>query len=58
MCINNDGLFVKFGQGMASMDHILPPPFYKHLSKLQDDAKSVEFKKIKAVFERQNNCKL
>lgn len=32
------------------MDHILPPPFYKHLSKLQDKAKAAEFKKIKEVF--------
>ena len=33
------------------MDHILPPPFYKHLSKLQDKAKAVTYEKISAVFE-------
>ena len=44
-------MYVKFGQGMATMDHMLPPPFYKHLSKLQDKAKAASFKKIKKVFE-------
>lgn len=33
------------------MDHILPPPFYKHLSKLQDKAKAVTFQKVNEVFE-------
>ena len=33
------------------MDHILPPPFYKHLSKLQDKAKAVPYDKITKVFE-------
>lgn len=42
-CIKNDGLYVKFGQGIAALDHLLPPPFYKHLSKLQDKAKSVSY---------------
>lgn len=42
-CIENDGLYVKFGQGIATMDHLLPPPFYKHMSKLQDRAKATSF---------------
>lgn len=50
-CIHNDGLYVKFGQGIASMDHLLPPPFYKHMSKLQDKAKAVSYDKISKVFE-------
>lgn len=50
-CVENDGLYVKFGQGIATMDHILPPPFYKHMSKLQDKAKATSFDKIRAVFE-------
>jgi predicted unusual protein kinase regulating ubiquinone biosynthesis (AarF/ABC1/UbiB family) len=33
------------------MDHILPPPFYKHLSKLQDKAKAAPYEKINAVFQ-------
>ena len=49
-CIKNDGLYVKFGQGIASMDHLLPPPFYKHMSKLQDKARSVDFDKVSKLF--------
>lgn len=50
-CIQNDGLYVKFGQGIATMDHLLPPPFYKHMSKLQDKAKSVSYDKISKLFQ-------
>jgi len=49
-CIENDGLYVKFGQGIATMDHLLPPPFYKHMSKLQDRAKATSYDKIRQVF--------
>jgi aarF domain-containing kinase len=33
------------------MDHLLPPPFYKHMSKLQDKAKAASLGSIKAVFQ-------
>ncbi len=38
------------GQSMASMDHLLPPPFYKWFSKLQDNAKSAPIDKVKELF--------
>jgi aarF domain-containing kinase len=41
---------VKFGQGIAAMDHLLPPPFYKHMSKLQDKAKSAPYAQIAKLF--------
>jgi len=50
-CRDNDGLYVKLGQGMATMDHLLPPPFYKWFSQLQDKAKESPIKKIKKVFQ-------
>lgn len=50
-CILNDGLYVKFGQGIATMDHLLPPPFYKHMSKLQDKAKAASLERVKEVFQ-------
>ena len=49
-CLNNDGLYVKMGQGIATMDHLLPPPFYKWFSKLQDKAKASPPDEIKKVF--------
>ena len=36
---------------MATSDHVLPPPFFKYLSKLQDKAKSVGYEEIREVFE-------
>ena len=50
-CRDNDGLYVKMGQSMASMDHLLPPPFFKWFSKLQDKAKASPVDKIKKLFE-------
>lgn len=32
------------------MDHLLPPPFYKYMSKLQDKAKAASLEKVKEVF--------
>jgi len=50
-CLYNDGLYVKFGQGMAASDHVLPPPFFKWMSKLQDKAKSCTYEVVSKVFE-------
>ena len=50
-CKFNDGLYIKLGQGMAASDHVLPPPFFKYMSRLQDKAKSVSFNQVKKVFE-------
>jgi aarF domain-containing kinase len=49
-CRDNDGLYVKMGQSMATMDHLLPPPFYKWFSKLQDKALASPVDKIKKLF--------
>ncbi len=38
---------------MATMDHLLPPPFYKWFSKLQDKANAAEISKIKKLFEEE-----
>ena len=34
-CTRNGGLYIKLGQGIASMNHVLPPPYVKALEKLQ-----------------------
>ncbi|KAM3147194.1 hypothetical protein pb186bvf_000910 [Paramecium bursaria] len=50
-CLKNDGLYVKFGQGIAAMEHLLPPPYYKWMSLLQDKAKQVPFYRIQEIIE-------
>jgi aarF domain-containing kinase len=42
----NGGLYVKFGQGIASMNHVLPPEFRKTLAVLQDQAPVVEMEAV------------
>lgn len=38
ICIRNGGLYVKLGQGLSTMNHILPREFYVTLRKLQTEA--------------------
>lgn len=41
-CLNNGGLYVKLGQGLVSMNHILPKEYVDTLVILQDKALSME----------------
>ena len=41
-CLNNGGLYVKLGQGLVSMNHILPKEYVDTLVILQDKALSQE----------------
>ena len=42
----NGGLFIKFGQGVASMNHVLPPEYQQLFTKLYDQAPFVPFAEI------------
>ncbi|XP_054276945.1 uncharacterized aarF domain-containing protein kinase 5-like isoform X2 [Macrosteles quadrilineatus] len=35
-CLSNGGLYIKLGQGLVSMDHVLPRPYIVTLKALQD----------------------
>ena len=37
-CIANGGIYVKLGQGLSTMNQILPEEFYLTLRKLQNEA--------------------
>jgi aarF domain-containing kinase len=41
-CIENGGLYVKLGQGVSTMNHILPEEFYLTLRCLQNEALRAE----------------
>ena len=49
LCRKNGGLYVKFGQGIASMNHILPKEYNEVFQVLHDKAPSVEYKDIKQI---------
>ena len=35
-CLKNGGLYIKLGQGLVTMNHILPKPYLETLVVLQD----------------------
>ncbi len=37
-CLKNGGLYIKLGQGLVTMNHLLPRPYLKTLEVLQDRA--------------------
>ena len=37
-CLENGGLYIKFGQGLVSMNHVLPKEYLNTLKVLQDRA--------------------
>lgn len=57
-CIRNDGLYVKFGQGIAATDHLLPPAYFKWMSLLQDKAKAVSIDRVKSIIKEETGKEL
>ncbi|CAE7503252.1 unnamed protein product [Symbiodinium natans] len=49
----NEGLYVKFGQAMSTMDLILPEEYKCELKTLHDQAATFEFPQVKRVIESQ-----
>ncbi|XP_002741631.1 putative aarF domain-containing protein kinase 5 [Saccoglossus kowalevskii] len=49
-CMKNGGLYVKLGQGIVSMNHILPKEYTETLTILQDKALVRQYKEIDRLF--------
>ncbi|XP_060564472.1 uncharacterized aarF domain-containing protein kinase 5-like isoform X2 [Ruditapes philippinarum] len=49
-CLNNGGLYVKLGQGLVSMSHVLPKEYVDTLVILQDKALSMEPQDMEELF--------
>jgi aarF domain-containing kinase len=41
-CISNGGIYVKLGQGLSTMNQVLPEEFYLTLRRLQNEALRAE----------------
>eukprot|EP00823_Brevimastigomonas_motovehiculus_P004296 TRINITY_DN279_c0_g6_i1.p1 TRINITY_DN279_c0_g6~~TRINITY_DN279_c0_g6_i1.p1 ORF type:complete len:713 (-),score=88.90 TRINITY_DN279_c0_g6_i1:261-2399(-) len=50
LCETNQGLYIKVGQYMVNMGHVLPPVYIEKFKKLQDSAPSVPFPIVERVF--------
>jgi len=52
-CLVNGGLYIKFGQGLASMNHVLPKEYMETLKVLQDKAlKRTMTDEIETIFQK------
>ena len=50
-CISLGPVYIKFGQWLSSRADILPEPYLKELSKLQDEVPADSFEKVRPVIE-------
>ncbi|CAF0730942.1 unnamed protein product [Brachionus calyciflorus] len=55
ICIKNGGLYVKLGQGLSTMNHILPKEFYTTMRKLQSEALRSKGTDIDELFKEEFN---
>lgn len=51
-CISLGPVYIKFGQWLSSRADILPEPYLKELSKLQDNVPAESFDKVRPVIEK------
>ena len=49
-CKKNGGLYIKFGQGIASMNHILPKPYNRVFQVQINQKKKNKIKKLHQIF--------
>ena len=52
LCQANGGLYIKFGQSVASMNQVLPKEYNEILNVLQDQAPTITDKELNAVFRK------
>ncbi|XP_054714383.1 uncharacterized aarF domain-containing protein kinase 5-like isoform X2 [Uloborus diversus] len=49
-CLKNGGLYIKLGQGLVSLNHILPPEYVEILSALHDKALARKEEELETLF--------
>lgn len=49
LCCVNGGLYIKLGQGIATMNHVLPEEYIRLFSNLYDKAPSIPFSEVRRV---------
>ena len=51
MCTSNLGLYIKLGQSVATMNHVLPPQYLRLFQNLHDRAPTVPFSDVERIFQ-------
>jgi aarF domain-containing kinase len=49
VCCTNAGLYIKLGQQIATMNHVLPAPYLKYFSQLNDRAPSTDYATVSRI---------
>lgn len=49
-CLQNGGLYIKIGQGVAAINHILPKEYTETLSKLENECRPKDMNDVRKVF--------
>ena len=55
-CLKNGGLYVKLGQGLVSMNHILPKEYLQTLEVLQDRALTRRVDEVRVSYNLKCKC--
>lgn len=50
VCTKNGGLYIKFGQQIASLNHILPPKYAQAFANFYDDAPTTSWSEVVRIF--------
>ncbi|CCW63135.1 unnamed protein product [Phytomonas sp. EM1] len=58
LCLKNEGFYIKLGQGLNSMSHVLPREFTHTLSVLLDQANPVPFAEIRRCIRDETGCEI
>ena len=53
MCKKNGGLYIKMGQGIASMNHVLPPQYLRRFVSLQDRAPTTPWSEVERMLQEE-----
>ena len=52
-CMSNEGLYIKFGQGLSAFNHIMPPEYSTTLRVLLDQAPQVPIDAVRKIFQEE-----
>ena len=56
--LKHGGLYIKSGQTLTMMNHILPPEYYRSLQTLQDNVRESPYEEIRSILEEEYGCSL
>ena len=50
VCCKNGGLYIKLGQSVTTLNHVLPPEYLKYFQHLHDQAPQADYEEVRRIF--------